>query len=185
MDPGGSADVSVRPARQADATAVAEVQLQTWRSGYAEILPPDVLDAISVAEAEARWRDAVIAPPSRAHGLLVALHGGRLVGFVAFGPGDDEDAARHTAELFELLVGPGFQQAGHGSRLLAAAVDQLENEGFARVVTWRFEADEPAQQFLRSAGWALDGSRRTLDAGTAEIVQVRLHTEIGVSASPV
>jgi GNAT superfamily N-acetyltransferase len=184
MDPGGAADVSVRPARAADAAAVAEVQLQTWRSGYAEILPPDVLDAISVADAEARWRDAVTAPPSRAHGLLVALHGSRLVGFVAFGPGDDDDAAGNTAELFELLVGPGFQQAGHGSRLLSAAVDQLETDGFARIVTWRFEADEPAREFLRSAGWAPDGSRRTLEAGTAEIVQLRLHTAIGVSVSP-
>jgi ribosomal protein S18 acetylase RimI-like enzyme len=184
MDPGGAADVSVRPARSADASAIAEVQLQTWRSGYAEILPSELLDAIPVADAEARWRDAVIAPPSRAHGLLVALHGGRLVGFVAFGPGEDEDTADDSAELFEILVGPGFQQAGHGSRLLSAAVDRLEAEGFGRVVAWRFEADEPAQQFLRSAGWALDGSRRTLDVGGDEIVQVRLHTEIGVSVSP-
>ncbi|HSP38617.1 MAG TPA: GNAT family N-acetyltransferase [Frankiaceae bacterium] len=179
----GSADVSVRPARASDAAAVAEVQLETWRSGYAQVLPAGALDAVTDADAEAHWRDAVLAPPSPLHTVFVALHAGRLVGFAAIGPSEDDDATEDRAEILELIVGPGFQQAGHGSRLLSAAVDRLEEQGVRSLVTWRFADDEPALTFFRSAGWANDGSRRTLDMGEP-VEQVRLHTEVGISVTP-
>jgi GNAT superfamily N-acetyltransferase len=187
VDPEARADASVRPARAADAAAIAGIQLQTWRTGYSGILPPAALDAISdantAADAEARWREAVLAPPSPAHAVFVALSDGRLVGIVAAGPGTDADAADDGGEILELLVVPGAQRTGHGSRLLTAAVDHLESHGLRRLVSWRFEADEPALTFFRSAGWAEDGSRRTLDMGEP-IEQVRLHTEVGVSVTP-
>lgn len=156
------------------------MQLETLRAGYTEILPAGALAALGDADAEARWHDAIVAPPSPVHAVLVAVHAGRLVGFAAVGPGLDEDAAPDRAEIYELLVGPGFQQAGHGSRLLTAAVDHLEVHGARRLVCWRFPADEPALRFFRSAGWADDGSRRTLDMGEP-VEQIRLHTEVGVS----
>src|SRR3954452_10496425 len=163
MKPAGRADLpaadsSVRPARAADVAAVAELQVATWRSGYAAILPPGALASVDAAEAETRWREAVLAPPSPAYSLLIALEGGRAVGFVAVGPGADDDAGTDGAEVFELLVENGAQRAGHGSRLLTAAVDHLREHGYRRAVTWLFEADEPAMRFYTSAGWAVDGS---------------------------
>jgi GNAT superfamily N-acetyltransferase len=178
-----TADVSVRPARPGDAAAIAEVQLETWRAAYADILPREVLDGLSDAGAEAQWRDAAAAPPTPLHAVLVAVHDGRLVGFAAVGPGLDDDAGGDRAEIYELLVGPGFQQAGHGSRLLTAAVDHLEVHGARQLVTWRFPGDEAALRFFRSAGWDDDGSRRTLDMGRP-VEQLRLHTEVGVSVTP-
>lgn len=185
MEP--AADVFVRPARAADAAALAEVQLETWRAAYAEVLPPAALQAalgaLSDAGAEASWTEAITAPPTPTHAVLIAVHAGRLVGFAAVGPALDDDAAADRGEVYELLVGPGFQQAGHGSRLLTAAVDHLEVHGARSLVTWRFPADEAALRFFRSAGWAEDGSRRTLDMGE-EVEQVRLHTEVGISMTP-
>lgn len=187
MEPEARADNDsegfVRPARATDAAAIAEIQLETWRTGYRRILPPAAFAAVDVTDAELRWRDAVLAPPTVAHGVFVATVDGRLVGLAAVGPGTDVDAADDGGEILELLVAPGEQRAGHGSRLLQAAVDHLEAHGFRRLVTWRFEADEPALTFFRSAGWADDGSRRTLDMGEP-VSQVRLHTEVGVSVTP-
>jgi GNAT superfamily N-acetyltransferase len=169
--------VSVRAARASDAAGVAEVQVETWRAGYAPILPPGALAAVEAADAEGRWRQAVAAPPSPAYTLLVALEEGRVVGFAAVGPGADEDAGRDGGEIFELLVRSGAQRTGHGSRLLAAAVEHLLEHGFQRAATWLFEADEPAFRFFTSAGWATDGSRRTLDMGEP-VDQIRLHTRL-------
>src|SRR3954468_57014 len=122
MDSAGRADVSVRPARVDDAGAIAEVQLETWRGQYAEILPVVALESIDVTDAESRWREAVQAPPSRDHQVFVALEAGRLVGFAAVGPAADADAGDTVGELFELLVGAGSQRLGHGSRLLTATI---------------------------------------------------------------
>ena len=180
---GASADVSVRRAQPADAAAMAAVQLETWRVGYADLLPRSVLDELSDADVEASWATAITAPPSPVHAVFVALHAGRLVGFAAVGPAGDEDSAPDDGEVIELLVSPGFQQAGHASRLLAAAVDHLEIAGMSRVVTWRLADDDAARQFFASAGWAADGAHRVLDAGEP-LEQLRLHAGIGLSVTP-
>ncbi len=174
---GMTADVSVRPARPDDAQGVAEVQVETWQTCYAPRLPPGALDQLHVETVEAGWRAAVVEPPSTAHQLLVAIAAGRVCGYVAFGPAEDGDAGPGDAELLALLVTPADQRLGHGSRLLAAAVDLLTEHGFAEVRTWTFDGDAPLHTFLSSAGWAPDGATRVLDMGEP-VSQQRWHTRL-------
>ena len=161
------ADVSVRPARPADAERVARVQLSTWRQAYAE-LPLDVPEV----EVAAVWLRAVEQPPTPRHRLLVAMEGAELVGFAASGPEDGD------AELTALLVEPRWGRRGHGSRLLAATVDHWRADGILRGVAWLLERDTVSAGFLRSTGWEPDGCARGLDTGPRVERQVRLHCEI-------
>jgi GNAT superfamily N-acetyltransferase len=80
------ADVSVRAAGAGDVPEIARIQLDTWRQAYAGWLPESVLAGISLHDAERSWRDAVTAPPSPRHHVLVAQERDVPVGFVAFGP---------------------------------------------------------------------------------------------------
>ncbi len=170
-----AADVSVRPARVADTAAVAEVQVDSWRTCYAPRLPPHALDALDPTLVEAGWRAAVTDPPTRHHHLLVGIAAGRLVGYVAMGPAEDEDASTKDAEIFALTVSPGEQRLGHGSRLLAAAVDLLTDGNFHLIRMWTFDGDQPMHEFLLGAGWAADGATRVLDMGE-DVGQQRWHT---------
>ncbi|RKS74909.1 acetyltransferase (GNAT) family protein [Actinomadura pelletieri DSM 43383] len=176
------ADVGVRPARRADAAAVADVQVRAWRHGYRDLLPADVLAEVTAPAAlevwRDRWADAATAPPSPRHRLLVAVASDLVVGFAAHGPAEDPDLdPERTAELITLLVDPAHARAGHGSRLLAATADLLREDGFVTLITWVFEDDEVTRTFLGSAGWAPDGTSRTLDMGEP-VRQIRLHTDI-------
>ncbi len=172
------ADVSVRPARPADAAAIADVQVRTWRSAYDGILPRAALDALTLADARQRWETAVSEPPSPRHHVVVAMEADRVVGLAAFGPAEDpEPDPRTTAEIYTLLVDPVANRRGHGSRLLAAAVDGLRGGGFRTAVVWLFEADGGCHAFYESAGWALDGASRDLDMGQL-VHQLRLHTDL-------
>lgn len=172
------ADVSVRPARAADAAAVADLQVRTWKEAYAGILPPTAIEALHDADAEARWRDAITAPPSARHHVLVAVDGGRLAGFVACAPADDADRDPTTDdEVIALAVAPEHQRRGHGSRLLAAAVDTMREDGVTTALAWLFTADAATQAFYESTGWARDGATRALDMGEP-VEQVRLHTAL-------
>ena len=168
------ADVSVRPARPGDAAEVARIQIETWRQAYASVLPAPVLDGLSVDAATEAWRDAVTAPPSARHHVLVALEKEWLVGFAAIAP--DGDAT--TAAFGPLLVEPRWGRRGHASRLLAAAVDHARGDGLARAVIWLPEADNVSRAFFTSAGWAPDGLVRGLDTGAGEIREVRLHVTL-------
>jgi GNAT superfamily N-acetyltransferase len=144
---------------------VAEAQVHTWLTCYAPRLPAGALDALDVTLVEAGWRAAISSPPSPAHRLLVALSAGTIVGYLAVGPGEDEDAGPTDGEVLALTVVPAEQRMGHGSRLLAAGVQLLSGAGFTVAGMWTFDGDSPMHTLLSAAGWEPDGSRRELDMG--------------------
>ncbi|MEU7585067.1 GNAT family N-acetyltransferase [Micromonospora sp. NPDC049230] len=185
----------VRPARPEDAGEIARIQLATWRVAYRRILPRHVLDNLDEAFLARRWNAAVLEPPSGAHRVLVAVEQAEqsyLVGFAASGPADAEALAPgepaealgpDVAAVTDLLVEPRWGRRGHGSRLLAAAVDLWREDGLSRAVAWAFEGDEATRKFLTSTGWELDGAARALDVDDMLVPQVRLH--VGVPAEKV
>jgi GNAT superfamily N-acetyltransferase len=170
------ADVSVRPARPEDAERVARAQLTTWRTAYADLLPPEALDVPEV-QAAALWLGAVESPPSQQHRLLVAMERDELVGFAASGPTGDEDV-EGAVELMTLLVEPRWGRRGHGSRLVAASVEHWREQGFPTAVAWVWERDPATRGFLTGAGWEPDGVARGLDTGPRVERQLRFHTDL-------
>ena len=172
--------MSVRPGRPADAAEIARIQAVTWRTAYRGVLPGEVLDDWDEAAATVAWHSAVTAPPTPGHGVLVAVEGQSVVGFVAFGPpelaaGEQSDPAGPTTELSTLLVEPRWGRRGHGSRLLAAVADLVGSTGVARLQAWLIETDRASAGFYESAGWAPDGWARTLDTGGEPLREVRWH----------
>jgi GNAT superfamily N-acetyltransferase len=180
----------VRPARPADAGEIARIQLATWRVAYRGMLPARVLDGVDEAWVAHRWTEAIKAPPSPRHRVLVAVEQAEqsyLVGFGASGPVDaqalapDEDAAalgEGTAAVTDLLVEPRWGRRGHGSRLLAASVDLWREDGFTAAVAWVYESDPATRGFLASAGWEPDGATRALDVDDLLVPQLRLHVAV-------
>lgn len=173
------ADVSVRPARPDDASEIARIQIETWRQAYASILPAAVLESLTVEAATPVWTSAITSAPSPQHHLLVAMEQQWVVGFVALGPSgaDEPDLPGPAVALAPMLVEPRWGRRGHGSRLLAAAIDHARQDGFTLAIAWIPEADKASADFLTSAGWAPSGHVRALDTGTGELREIRLHTE--------
>ena len=188
--------MSVRPATAEDVPEIARVQVDTWRTAYAQLVPAAVLAEATTERAAAAWAEAVTSPPSPRHQVLVALEQQWVVGFAAFAPaepaepaepdgadhaaGADEadEAASATAEIVALLVEPRWGRRGHGSRLLAAAVDLLRADGIGRVVAWLPEGDPATTRFYTSAGWAPDRTVRTLESAGEVLREVRYHASI-------
>ena len=172
------ADVSVRPARPEDAERVARVQLSTWRTAYADLLPAQALD-VPEEQVAALWLNAIEAPPTPRHRVLVAMERIELVGFTASTPAEDEGLdAGTTAELSTLLVEPRWGRRGHGSRLVAASVEHWRGDGVTHAVAWAWERDPATRSFLTSAGWEPDGAARGLDTGPRVQRQLRFHTDV-------
>jgi GNAT superfamily N-acetyltransferase len=178
----------VRPARAQDAQQIARIQLSTWRTAYRRLLPRHVLAQLDEEWMAQGWLDAIVAPPSPRHRVLVAVEQAEqsyLVGFAASGPADEEALAPEEKPLPEdvvavtdLLVEPRWGRRGHGSRLLAASVDLWREDGFATAVAWAFQDDPATIGFLTSAGWQPDGAGRALDVEDMLVPQVRLHASV-------
>ncbi|MBV1848574.1 GNAT family N-acetyltransferase [Catellatospora tritici] len=183
----------VRPARLDDVGEIARIQLTTWRVAYRRLLPRHVLEQLDESFLREQWAEAVSAPPSPQHRVLVAVEQNAVdqavqeyvVGFAASGPfdeaalapGEDHIGAGETvAAVTDLLVEPRWGRRGHGSRLLSASVDLWRTDGYASAVCWAFDRDAATRKFLTSAGWAPDGATRALDVDDMLVPQLRLHT---------
>jgi ribosomal protein S18 acetylase RimI-like enzyme len=175
----------VRAARAADASGLARVQVASWRSAFAGLVPDAVIAELTSEEAvdqfAERWREAITAPPTSKHRVHVAVEKPgepEILGFAAAGPATDEDLWPGTdGELYELHVMPSVATEGHDQRLLHAVADTFAEDGFSTGYTWALAGDEARVEFLEAAGWAPDGSRASLDMGV-KVPVVRLHTRL-------
>lgn len=202
----------VRPARPADASEIARIQLATWRTAYRRLLPRGVLAELDEAWMAEQWLAAVEDPPSSRHHIMIAIEQSgpppdesdveprvessaepavrsHVVGFAATGPADEAALAPEekplpetTAAITDLLVEPRWGRRGHGSRLLAAAVAGWRADGFDTAVAWAYDDDPSTRAFLASAGWEPDGATRALDVDDLLVNQLRLH--VALDADP-
>ena len=183
----------VRPARPEDAGEIARIQLTTWRTAYRRMFPAHVLANLDEAYLSRGWLEAITAPPSPRHRVLIAIEqaeaASATVGFAASGPADEQALApeekpldENVAAITDLLVEPRWGRRGHGSRLLAACVDHWRDDGFTTAVAWSYDADPAMGAFLASSGWEPDGAARALDVDDLLVPQIRWH--VGIDKEP-
>lgn len=175
-----TADVSVRLAWPEDAPAIADVQLRTWRREYADLLGADALGELDETSVAERWQASIVAPQDARMRVLVALERATIRGFCIVHPCFDPDADRVAdGEVGELVIDPEHRGAGHGSRLVQAAMDTLRADSFQRAVWWLASTDDDLRAFVTDTGWATDGAHRELEDEAGRTVrQVRLHTAL-------
>lgn len=175
----------VRAARAADARGLALVQVASWQSSLAGLVPPALIDELTseaaVGQFTERWLASISDPPTGRHRVHVAVAKPgepEILGFAAAGPATDEDRWPGTdGELYELHVLPSLAAEGHDERLLNAVADTLAEDGFGTGYTWVLDGDEQRIGFLEAGGWARDGARANLDMGV-KVPVVRLHTRL-------
>jgi GNAT superfamily N-acetyltransferase len=177
-----TADVSVRLAWGDDADAIGRLQVRAWQESYADVVPAETLAALPADAFVEQWRTSITRPRDARERVLVALDRATVRGFVATSPGRDPDADPAVdGEIVELVVDPDHRGAGHGSRLVHAAVDTLRADRFRRATIWLNASADDLRAFLTAQGWESDGGHRELDLygdGAVVVKQVRLHTAV-------
>ena len=176
----------VRPARAEDLTAIGQVQAATMLASleaghtaeHSAPLPEGVRAMIAAPVIAAGWEAAVTEPPSPEHHVLVATTAQAdaasrtVVGLLGLAPtqsmdaeGQVDEAGVQAVEVTALGVEPASQRRGHGSRLLAAAVDLARQDGARALVAWAVRGDESVNRLLSSVGMAPTGAHRVLGVG--------------------
>ena len=134
-----------------DCAAIAEVHVASWQQAYVGVVPSEHLAGLSVAAREASWREAVrVGTPN----VFVARCERKIIGFVAYGPSRDRDAAPNCGEVWALYVLSCCWSAGVGQALWLAALEQLRVQGLANVITlWVLSANARGRRFYTAAGF--------------------------------
>ena len=135
------------------------VHWRAWHEAYAGLINAEYLGKLTLEKCKEiayRWRD----------NILVALDGGRVVGFAGYGEcsRDDPDAG----ELFALYVLPEYWGKGAAQKLADAAMQMLSAR--SRIGLWVLKENKRAIRFYEKNGFAPDGREQFLEAlGASEI----------------
>ena len=143
-------DILVRAARPTEAEAIARVHSESWRGGYQNILPNELL-ARPLSLLQEQWSEW-LRPDDVDLGVLVAERGGNVVGVALY-----ECRENDHPELRSLYVHPSAWRSGVGRSLVEAVVDELEKCGAAYAVVWTFAENVRGRRFYEAVGWSLDG----------------------------
>lgn len=148
----------VRPARAADASAIATVHVACWRSAYAGLLDAAYLAGLSEGRQAAFQRAHIV----RGGAVFVAETGGRVVGYAT--AGRSRQPAIAEGEIETLYVLDDYRERGLGRALMQAAAARLQAAGCADLWLWVLEAN-PSRWFYEHLGGRAVRRGATLVAG--------------------
>ncbi len=137
----------VRPARLEDARAIARIEVETWRSTYAGMLPDRVLLNMSERRQTASWSSFLRHRPDD---VMVATSGNAIIGFGNCGTQRDS-TIRFAGEIYTLYLSPDRQGEGSGRALLNCLFQRLVQTGHATALAWVVKAN-PARFFYERLG---------------------------------
>jgi len=167
--------MSIRPAQPRDAAEIALLHIRTWQAAYRGQLPDSFLAALDadIDRRTAWWERSIANAESRNQRQLVALGGDRIVGFVTFGPSEDEPREPQVGQVYAIYVDSGYWGRGYGRDLFALAIHGLSAAGFSAATLWVLETNTRARRFYEAAGWLTDGAHKTEQRGDIELREVR------------
>ena len=139
----------VRLAVPDDASVIARIYVDTWRSIYAGSIPDKVLTRMSHARQSSAWRHEIGVRSGR-WVLVAELPEDGIVGFVGLGA-NRFGPTSYDGEIQTLYVMDDFQGRGVGRTLLGAGFRHLEEKGFRTAVVWVLSAN-PARFFYEAMG---------------------------------
>jgi ribosomal protein S18 acetylase RimI-like enzyme len=154
---------TVRRATTDDADAIAEVHVASWQDGYHGLLPDTLLQALSVADRSARWRERLTDLDPTRRRIYVAEADTVICGFAALGLSRDPDADQSVGELFGLYVAPQSWRMGLGSLLHRHALDAFRELRLQSATLWVLKSNTRARRFYETRGWNHDRRDKDLD----------------------
>lgn len=164
-------DVKVRPARTEDAPQIARIHIASWREAYAGIVPDDVLANLDLARREEEWHTWLENAVRNGTHTWVAEAEPGMLGFATLGPSRDEDADRHTWEIYAIYLLPDAWGRGVARDLMRTIL--AEPAAQDPITLWVLAEAERARHFYRRHGFQPDGTERLEDFGGARLLEVR------------
>jgi GNAT superfamily N-acetyltransferase len=158
----------IRAATRDDADGITDVQVASWRAGYAHVFPTSLLygDDFDVSR-RTFWTTWRFAPGHRVAVAVAPTGDGtaeRIVGFSSYGP-ERERARGFTGrgEVWAFYLHPDVWGTGVAAALMEHTEVRLMSEGFESAVLWVLEDNPRARAFYERFGWEASGITADFD----------------------
>lgn len=159
----------IREARVEDATSIAKVHVDSWRTTYRGIVANTYLEALSYDDREHFWQ-SLLEKIDRTTLIYVAEDDdGEVIAFASGGP-EHEGNPTYKGEIYAIYILQEAQRRGIGRQLVTAIVQRLVQQNIETMLI-RVAADNPARKFYEALGGQyLD--EKPIEIGGAKLKEV-------------
>lgn len=140
----------MRVAKPGDASTIAQVHRDTWRTTYAGILPLAVIAREAGRKSETVWRRRLAHQSAGAATWIAERPGHGIVGFASCGDARNSIEGL-DAEIYALYVLQAHQQRGVGRELVRACARHFVRQGLFGFYLWVLKANR-ARLFYEALG---------------------------------
>ncbi len=156
---------TIRPARQEDASRLAEILIFAKRMAYRPIFRNDYVsfNVMQVLPLALHYRDEADALRD-----VFVYDDGIVKGMMSWGRSEEPQGRR---ELCELYIDPCFQHEGVGARLIGHFTACAAADGMKTATLWVLEENPQARRFYEKMGFAFDGNRKQFPGTEAWLME--------------
>jgi ribosomal protein S18 acetylase RimI-like enzyme len=158
--------LTIRKAKIEDAAAIANVQVESWKTTYAGIVSDVFLTSLNKEERAQRWQEQILADNIS---ILVAEDQTGIFGFAAGGE-VREKLDDYDGELYAIYLLRERQGQGVGRTLGLTLASALQTKGFTSMLVWVLEQN-PSVSFYERLG-AVQIARKVIDIGGADLQEL-------------
>jgi GNAT superfamily N-acetyltransferase len=156
----------IRPAKPEDATAIAHVHVESWRTTYPGVVPDAFLESLDKQASAKMWREQLATEASL---IFVAETDGEVIGFASAGP-SREAPPEYDAELYAIYVLNRAQRQGAGRALFQAVTSGLLAKGYKGMLLWALEANPHLPFYERLGGVRIN--TKTIEIGGTSLSEI-------------
>jgi GNAT superfamily N-acetyltransferase len=161
-----NAMMRIRQAEIEDASSIASVHVQSWKTTYLGIVPDSYLASLSVESRAQNWREQLITGVAT---ILVVEDEVGIFGFVCGGKLRDQ-IDEFDAELYAIYLLQEKQKHGVGRELTRQLASILYDKGFRSLIVWVLEKN-PAVEFYRHLAGAHVATKQ-IEIGGVQLTEV-------------
>ncbi|WP_152612169.1 MULTISPECIES: GNAT family N-acetyltransferase [unclassified Leisingera] len=153
----------IREMRAGDRAAVAQLQIASWRSVYAGVLPSAYLQEQVVSDLARHWQKLQFSDRD----VVLVAEGAGIQGFITVWTGDEP-------YIDNLHVSETARSQGLGRRLMKEAARRLQAQGANSAYLWVAESNSRALAFYFRIGGSA-GERKEIDVFGYAMPAIRVH----------
>ena len=158
--------ITIRPAAPADAQAIADVQVASWRSTYAGIVSDEFLAAMDVNRRAEAWHTGLTDSARRSGYFVAEDESGQVIGFAVGGPERGGQSA-YKGELFAIYILESHHNQGVGRRLVQAVAAWLHDHHYRNMIIWVLADNAAGIGFYEALGGQRVASKKIDIGGNA------------------
>jgi ribosomal protein S18 acetylase RimI-like enzyme len=150
----------IRPAHLPDASHIAHVQVESWKTTYPGIVPDAYIASLNKETRTQSWQELLASNSAQ---IYVAEDSTGVFSFICGGVIRDP-AGDYDAELYAIYLLQTHQNQGAGRALTRALAASLHAQGLKSMLVWALEENHPAIAFYRRIG-AISVTTKIVDIG--------------------